>query len=426
MRSRARQTARHGGRDDDRAHGSPLSIQATALARDAPHLLRPDHVAALQSSAGNRTVQGLFGFGRKHKASGPTSLTWQNTKWADTRYLGASKEGSGGVLFAGARGKEVVVKPGESMDVEGAVATHLIRQAAQRGTGFGLAPGYRLASAAEAQQIERTFTGLIPAAGTEKRVATLVGKLSAGGVVIQDMAQGKPLNKALDDVPKHTKKQRFGGGRKLRSNSPMRVFTDVRAIHALGSVHAADMLMGNDDRLTGFNAENVMVSPRSLQLIDHVMEQANKTHLRPFTVGRGALAKQHSVESVFADWKDHPNTQLLAKGKYDQIAAKIFKELVDKAPELLSYDVNAPTGKFIRHQGRDVDRDATRQILEDHREQFERTFAAGLEAGRFQVVRSLNRMLQIDGMLEEIAGGADVTEVRRALTLRRNFLRDGS
>jgi hypothetical protein len=294
------------------------------------------------------------------------------------------------------------------------------------GKGLGLAPGYRLASAAEARQMEQVFKGLVPAAGKEERVAKLVGKLSGGGVVVQDMAQGKPLNKALDDVPKHTKKRFFGGGRKLRSASPMRIFTDVRAIRAFGSVHAADMLMGNDDRLTGFNAENVMVSPTSLQMIDHVMEQADKTHLRTFTVGKGKFAKKHSVDSVFAEWSAHPNIQLLATGKYDQIAAQIFQTLVSRAPELLSYDVNAPSGKKLRHQGRDVDRDATRQILQGSQAQFEAVFAAGLEAGRDQVIRSLNKLLQIPGMLEDMAGGGDVSEVRRALTLRRDFLVNGS
>ena len=95
------------------------------MAREAPHLLQPQHVAALQASAGNKTVQGLFGLGKKSKARAPKPLTWKDTQWADTRYLGASKEGSGGVLFAGAQGREVVVKPGESMDIEGAIATHL-------------------------------------------------------------------------------------------------------------------------------------------------------------------------------------------------------------------------------------------------------------------------------------------------------------
>jgi hypothetical protein len=422
---RARHSARHGARDEQRANGSSLAIQAASMAREAPHLLRPQHVAALQASAGNRTVQGLFGRGRKSKA-GPSPLTWKDTQWANTRFLGASSEGSGGVLFAGARGKEVVVKPGETMDVEGGIASYLVSQAARAGgNGLGLAPGYRLASAAEARQMEQAFKGLVPAAGKEKRVATLVGKLSGGGVVVQDMAQGKPLNKALDDVPKHTKKRLFGGGRKLRSTSPMRIFTDVRAIRAFGSVHAADMLMGNDDRLTGFNAENVMVSPTSLQMIDHVMEQADKTHLRTFTVGKGKFAKKQTVDSVFADWKAHPNIQQLATGKYDQIAATIFQELVKKAPELLSYDELLAGGK-ARHRGRDVDRDATRQILEDNRDRFEAVFAAGLEAGRAQVIRSLNKLLQIPGMLEDMAGGGDVTEVRRALTLRRDFIRDGS
>lgn len=423
MRLRARQHARHGGRDDDRARGSSLSIQATSIAREAPHLLRPDHVAALQSSAGNKTVQGLFGFGKK-KPGGPSPLTWQNTQWANTRFLGASSEGTGGVLFAGARGKEVVVKPGETMDVEGAIATHLISgAAAAAGNGLGLAPGYRLVSKQETQQMEQAFKDLVPAAGKEPRVKTLVGKLSAGGVVVQDLAQGKPLTKALDDVPKHTKKRLFGGGaRKLRKTSPMRVFTDVRAIRAMGAAHAADMLIGNDDRLKGFNMENIMVSPTSLQMIDHVVERDPRAHLRSYISGSGQYAKKNTVDSLFAEWKAHPDTLSLAGKNYAQVAAQIFQTLVREAPNVLNYDEILPSGKPGKHHGRDVDSNAIGQILMQRQAQFETVFAAGLAAGRAQVITTLNELLSGKGKLEEVAGGGDVTEVRRALELRRDFL----
>ena len=393
------------------------------MAREAPHLLRPDHVAALQSSAGNRTVQGLFGFGKKKKPVA-SPLTWQNTQWADTRFLSASSEGSNGVLFAGARGKEVVVKPGEAMDVEGGVASYLVSQAMTAGrTGVALAPGYRVASTAETRQMEQAFKGLVSAAGKEKRVSTLIGKLPAGNVVVQDMAQGKPLNKALDDMPKHTKQRRFGGGRKLRANSPMRIFTDARKIHAMGSAHASDMFMGNDDRLAGFNLENIMVSKSRLEMIDNVMD-VNRSHLRSFVVGKGKLATKHSADSAFEDWKKHGRTQQLAAGKFDEIAAEIFQTLLKEAPKALHPYILDSGGE--RHHGRDVDADAIQQILLGFQDQFETAFAAGLQVGRGQVIRSLNRMLQIEGNLEAIAGRGDVTEVRRSLTMRRDFLVNGS
>jgi hypothetical protein len=397
------------------------------MALESPDLLRPEHVAALQSSAGNKTVQGLFKLGRKKKPQGPGALTWQNTKWADTRFLGASDGGTTGVLFAGARGQEVVVKPGEAMDVEGGVASYMINQAAAAGgSGVALAPGYRVASSTETRQMEQVFRGLVPAAGKEKRVSNLIGKLSAGGVVVQDVAQGKALNEAIDDLPKHTKQRRFGGGRKLRADSPMRIFTDPRKVHSLGSVHAADMFSGNDDRLGGdvLNLENILVSGNKLGMIDNVMDK-DKSYLRDFTIGKTVKTKK-TADDAIADWKAQPATKQLAAGKFDEVAAQIFQRLLKDAPRALHHDVNDAAGRKIGSRGRAVDADAITEILKEHQDMFEMAFAAGLAAGRDQLVRSLNKLLQMEGLLEEVAGGGDLTEVRRVLATRRDFLLNGA
>ena len=76
------------------------------------------------------------------------------------------------MLFAGEKGPEVVVKPGQDMPAEGALASFLINQvAAAGGTGFGLAPGYRIPGKAEKQQIKEAFTPLVGKAGQKPRVA---------------------------------------------------------------------------------------------------------------------------------------------------------------------------------------------------------------------------------------------------------------
>ena len=92
-------------------------------------------------------------------------------------------------------------------------------------------------------------------------------------------------------MPKHTKKKLFGGGRKLRKNSPMRIFTDARAIHALGSVTAVDLFTGNRDRLLQFNSENLIVSPYSLSMIDNVWMGPRHEPL-PHGYGHHARRKQ--------------------------------------------------------------------------------------------------------------------------------------
>ncbi len=72
-----------------------------------------------------------------------------------------------------------------------------------------------------------------------------MAKLDDPGLVIQEIAQGKQLSEVIGEVKKHTKKKLFGGGRKFRKNSPLRIFTDARAIRAMGAVTAVDLFIGN-------------------------------------------------------------------------------------------------------------------------------------------------------------------------------------
>jgi hypothetical protein len=272
--------------------------------------------------------------------------------------------------------------------------------------------------------MEQVFRGLVPAAGKKQRVDNLIGKLSAGRVVVQDVAQGKALNEAIDELPKHTKQRRFGGGRKLRSDSPMRIFTDPRKVHALGSVHAADMFAGNDDRLGGLmlNLENILVSGNRLGMIDNVMD-ADRSYLRDFTIGKTVRTKK-TADDAIKQWKAHPTTLQLAAGKFDQVAQQIFQRLLQDAPNVLHHAVTK-NDRQVGTSGRAVDADAITEILEQHKDMFETAFAAGLAAGRDQLVRSLNKLLEREGMLEDVAGGGDLTEVRRVLAVRRDFLVNG-
>ena len=198
---------------DDSDRGSAAS-RAAQLAMHAPHLMRQEDVASLQATAGNKAVQRAIGQGQ------PTvqrELTFQDTDWSQTKYLDASTSGGGGVLFAGEKGREVVVKPGETLPGEGALAAYLISQAASStGTGLGLAPGYRMPSNRERGEIKKAFKPLLGKAGQAQRVSNLVAKLDDPGLVIQEMAQGKQLSDVIGEVKKHTKKKLFGGGRKFR------------------------------------------------------------------------------------------------------------------------------------------------------------------------------------------------------------------
>ena len=180
-----RRTLARGVADADSPDGGTAAARAAQLAVQAPHLMREQDVQTLQVTAGNKAVQ--------------RALSWDQADWSQTKYLDASSGGGGGVLFAGEKGPEVVVKPGEDMPAEGALASFLINKvAAAGGTGFGLAPGYRVPGKAEKQQIKKAFTPLVGKAGQKPRVADLVAKLDDAGVVVQDIAQGKELKEVIE------------------------------------------------------------------------------------------------------------------------------------------------------------------------------------------------------------------------------------
>ena len=378
----------------DDADRSGSAARAAQLAVQAPHLMRQEDVETLQATAGNKAVQ--------------RALSWEGADWSQTKYLDASTGGGGGVLFAGEKGPEVVVKPGEDMPAEGALASFLInRVGAAGGTGFGLAPGYRIPGKAEKQQIKKAFTPLVGKPGQKQRVADLVAKLEEAGVVIQDMGQGKELKEVIKSVPKHTKKKLFGGGtRKLRKNSPMRIFTDARAIHALGSVTAVDLFTGNRDRLFQFNWENMMVSPYSLTMIDNIWMGTDMSRFQtaPVTL-RDGTKTVIKADDALALWKTDREVGQLAAGDYAKIAATMFDRIHDEGS---------------RKMQRRVDQVGFRQAMQANKQLFLNSFSDGLQSGKEQLLISLGHLRYTD--FHNMVQGVGVAEFRRMVNARRNFL----
>jgi hypothetical protein len=388
-----RASAGRGAFADEGDRGSGIA-RAAQLATRAPHLMREDDVASLQASAGNKALQ--------------RALSFNKSDWSKTQYLDASSGGGGGVLFAGEKGPEVVVKPGEDLPAEGALAAFLINQvSAAGGTGFGLAPGYRVPSKSEKQQIKAAFTPLVGKAGQKQRVADLVAKLDEAGVVIQDMAQGRELKDVVQSVPKHTKKKLFGGGqRKLRKNSPMRIFTDARSVHALGSVTAVDLFTGNRDRVFQFNWENMMVSPYSLSMIDNIWMGTEASYFRTQTVTvRGGAKQTITVDDALKAWKQDFLVKQFAAGDYDKIADYAFERIRDEGSMRLT---------------RPVDKRGFEQAMNSSKDMFVSSFSAGLQAGKKQLFVSLGRLSYKD--FHNMVQGVGVAEFRRTIKRRQDFL----
>ena len=326
------------------------------------------------------------------------------------------------MLFVGEKGKEVVLKPGEDMATEGALAAMLHKKVAKKGKHptLGIAPGLRVVSPDESREAKTALDPLLAQVGADApdvkgiggrkflkdRAEGLVGMLERPGVVVQDMAQGKEFGEAIKAVEKHTEKKLFGG-RKLRKDSPLRIFQDVRAIRALGSTAAVDLFTGNKDRLFMYNAQNFMVTPQSLTMIDNVWMGTDMSYFQTTEIDAGDGKKfTITADEGLNTWKADMFVKALAAGEFNTITERVFQMIVE----------NAANGT------RAVDRNAFNQVMGDSRAKFAENFNAGLREGKAKVVASLDALLKKPAQLQRLVPQADLTEILATIKRRRDFL----
>lgn len=375
-------------------------------------------VLSLQTRVGNRAVQRTLA---RPSAPIQRKLSFENTQWAKAQYLDASSGGGGGVLFVGEKGREIVVKPGEEKAAEGALAALLQSEVAKSGKQtLALAPGLRVVAPDEAKQIKSALEPLVGQAGANapdekgrkgkkflnERAQELVGKLTEPGVVVQDMASGGEMKDVMKGVAKHTKKSLFGE-RKLRKESPLRIFKDVRSIRALGSVTAVDLFMGNRDRLFMYNAENFMVTPYSLTMIDNIWMGTDMSNFQKSEVeGRDGQKFTITADEALASWKADPQVKELAAGQYGAISAMIWDRILDEA---------------VRDT-RKTDRTAFRKLMKGYESRFLKTFSEGLAEGKQKLIASLTGLLKKPDQLQKLVPGVDLQEIMATIRKRRDFL----
>jgi hypothetical protein len=389
--------------------------------------LTPNGVLALQGQVGNQAVQRLA----KGDGTIPVQrrLSFEGTQWNRARHLDASREGGGGVLFVGEdTEKEIVVKPGEDRAPEGALASLLLGKVGRKGPKIGAeaiggAPGFRVVDPTEAALIEQALQPLLRGEGSgkddnekfrAKRARDLVGRLRQPGVVVQDMAKGLSLDKAVRNVEKHTQKTFLGmGPRKLREDSPLRIFTDPRSIRSMGLTSGVDILTGNMDRVVGqFNAENFHVTPTSITAIDNIWMGTDMSVMRTTQ-----MEGRYGAVTVTADegmdlWKGHPRVRQFASGEFGTIAGEVFNGICD-AIEL----------NMLR--SRAVDRPALKAIMNKNRAKFVTAFADGLREAKQQILASLAKLINNPAKLQQMAPGVDLDEIIETMRKRREFLQNG-
>lgn len=383
-----------------------------------------DHLLALQQTAGNRAVQRLLASGDRTRHPGSSlqvqrRLKWNDTdKWRSAKYLDASGQGAGGVLFVGEdQLREVVVKPGQEAAEEGALAALLHSEVAARGKfGIVLTPGVRVATPEESGEIKAALEPLVDQAGAnapdvegregkqfkKERARKLVDTLNQPGLVVQDVAKGTGFDEAISAIKKHTKKGLFGRV-KLHKESPMRIFKDRRSIEALGMNTAVDLFTGNKDRFFMWNAQNFMVTPYSISMIDNVFEGGGMADLK---------TRGNTADSVLAAWKRDPEVKRLAQSDYASISKQSWEALNDAVH----------TGQVRLGKTHNKQRAATRKALGEYEDRFNKYFCIGLAAGKKQLMQSLDSLINDPSRLQRLMPGTDLSEIITTIRKRRDFL----
>ena len=264
------------------------------------------------------------------------------------------------------------------------------------------APGVRLVSLTEGATIKNA---LEPLQGQLPKQGPIVGKgekliaqLSEPGMMVQDVAKGAEFKDAtkskaeLDFAKnavkgqkidptlrkKHTKKKLLGG-RELRKDSPLKIFTDLRSVQAFGNATVVDLLFGNKDRLFMWNPENFMVSPTSVTMIDNIWSGTDAAYLKTTTVRTNpddpTQTMTITADAALAAWKNDPQVKQLAAGDFAGLSAVAFKRI---------------TAKVLGNISRKVDKDAYTKIMAEQESTFLKHFTAGLKQGRTNVLASLD------------------------------------
>jgi hypothetical protein len=373
------------------------------------------------------------------------------------------------VLFVGENGpNEVVVKPGEAYAAEGVMAALLhneVRAMGGKGTPGGgggsapmtVAPGFRIATTVESQSIKTGLTplvqniqpvpltperlafltkkyanakdpnvlkGQIKAAEEEKktRAQELVGQLDQPGVTVQDVAAGRGLTEAVEELEQHIEK-RWTKGTKLTKNSPLRLIKAKQTARALGMTTAVDLFTGNEDRLLKLNADNLMVRAYDIQgnlplpgiaMIDNIYSTGlmSSFETRQVFNPRGKTTTQVSADTQLKAWMSDGDVMSFAKGDYAPIGQKVFDQLVTSLVPKATSKAGDPTKAAAE----------LTTVLQSYKQRFIENFCDGLGQGKWTLVDSIKKMINNPKQLQDLAPGVDLTSLLSTMKKRREFL----
>lgn len=369
--------------------GSTATREPSWVQPGGPSFLTPDNALSLQRVAGNRAVSRLIEQARSTSAK-PISvqrLSFNRTKWEDASSAKISSGGRGGVLFVDDGVSPLVVKSGEPFTVEAEVAASVLGRTTtgKSGDWSATTPQARSVGAAESTRIHAKVSELLQpdlakdtsadrtAQYHQDRTSRLVKKLEKNdGVTVYGFVKGKELHQMISTNKQTAKKGFLGLKRGLREGSiAQRLMSDPGLITMFGRASAADIFLGNSDRLVGkINLENVLLDmeTKEISLIDNV-ESGN------FSMLRDMPEFDEKAVTGFKAWTSTTIRKQVAAQNYQAVTDTFLNNLRDWFQQ----------GQNLRKQ----DIKTLQKTLDKRRAQVSQWFTAGLSEGTLSIRQGL-------------------------------------
>jgi hypothetical protein len=255
-------------------------------------------------------------------------LSLDNTNWPKATDAWSSEGGGGGVVFVTDEPgvTPLVVKSREAAPAEVLMAANLHRLG-----GAGVwrrdAPGVRPVGKYEGRVIRKFVIHRIRQGDNKAR--GLIEDADKPGTLVFEYAGGEDFKDLLKNQTEHSESKL--GGRRLRNDSPVRLFKDPGFVAALGRFSAIDIFTGNWDRLPMYNAENFKLDRmnNTILLMDNVYTGGGEFAFKTMAT----LTSQQAYSS----WINRPLTKMLQADDFEGIAKDLLQTVKDGM--LLSKDV---------------------------------------------------------------------------------------
>ena len=362
--------------------GTPAARDAVRPDPGRSGLLTPGNLLSLQRFAGNRAVCGLVKQGSSPTAA-PTPvqrLSFKGTKWEDATSAKVSSGGRVGVLFLDDGNGPVVIKSGEPFTIESEVAASMLGRATagQSGGWTSGTPQARSVGDTESKRIHTKASELLQpvlTGGTQAekdRAERLIRPLESNdGVSVYGFVKGEEFHTLMSTKKQTGRKGFLGLKRGVREGTIAdRFMNDPGLVTMLGRASAADIFLGNSDRLIGkINLENVLVNmeAKEIKLIDNV-EAGDAAVLRD-------MPKFNTTGfDGFKRWSGDTVRQQVQAGQYDAVTDFFLKALRDF---------------FQQGIARKQDIKTLQKTLDKRRTQIAQWFTAGLVQGTSDIRQGL-------------------------------------